>query len=124
VAGGGTDRRLAELAQQAEDLREALGPPVLAHERDVGREAGEVAARAERPRVRGGQDDAPHGLVVAGAAEGVEQVAQQLVGQRVARVRVVERHRGDPVGDVVADPRLRAHRRRLYPRPWGAVREK
>jgi hypothetical protein len=32
-----------------------------------------------------------------------EQVVEQLVGERVARLGLVERDRGDAVGDVVAD---------------------
>ena len=62
---------------------------MLVHERHVGREAGEVPARAEGRLVRGGEHDAAHRVVVARRLEGGDEVGQQLVGQRVARVRLV-----------------------------------
>src|ERR1700753_1543011 len=45
VAVGGADRGLAELAEQPEQLRKALGPEVLVHERHVGGETAQVGAR-------------------------------------------------------------------------------
>ena len=65
VAVGRADRRLAELADQLEQPREALDAEVLVHERHLGREAGEVAARGEDLLVRGGEHDAAHRVVVA-----------------------------------------------------------
>ena len=99
VAVGGADRRLAELADQAEQLREALGPEVLVHERHVGREAGEVRARGEHLLVRRGEHDAAHGVVVARGLQRGDQVAEQLVGERVAGVRLVERDRRDAASE-------------------------
>ena len=76
---------------------------VLVHERRVGREAAEVAARREHLLVRGGEHDAAHGVVVARVRERGQQVVEQLVGERVARLGLVERDRRDAVvGDVVA----------------------
>ena len=59
--------------------------------------------------VRGGQHDAAHRVVVARALEGGDQVVEQLVGERVARVGLVERDRRDAVGDLVAQ-RVVGHR--------------
>ena len=89
VAVDRADHGLAQLADEREQPREALGGDVLVHERHVGGEAGEVAARAEGRLVRGGEHDAAHGVVVARGLEGGDEVAQQLVGQRVARVGLV-----------------------------------
>ena len=44
VAVRRAQHRLAQLADQREQPREALGGEMLVHERDVGREAAEVAA--------------------------------------------------------------------------------
>ena len=46
----------------------------------------EVAAGAEHLLVGGGEHHAAHALVVARRLEGVDQLAEQLVGERVARV--------------------------------------
>ena len=78
--------------------REAVGAPVLVHERAVGRELPQVAAGREHLLVRGGEHDAAHGVVVARALERGQQVVEQVVGQRVARLGLVERERGDAVG--------------------------
>ena len=106
VAVGGADRRLAELADQAEQLDEALGAEVLVHERHVAREAAQVGARGEHALVRRGEHDAARGVVVAGGLVGVDQLAEQLVRQRVARVRLVQRDRRDAVVVDVEEDRL------------------
>ena len=113
VPVGGADRRLAELADQLEQPREALGAEVLVHERHVGGEAGEVAARGEDLLVRGGEDDAAHGLVVAGRRERGDQLAEQLVRQRVARVGLVERDRRDAAPRPRSGASRRSSRSRL-----------
>ena len=95
VAVGRAERRLAELADQPEQRREPVGAEVLVHERDLGREAGQVGARGEHPLVRGGEHDAAHAVVLAREREGREQVVEQLGRQRVAVVGLVERDRGD-----------------------------
>ena len=100
---GRAQRRLAELADQPEQLREAVGREVLVHERHVGREAGQVAAAGEHLLVRGGEHDAADALVVARQLERLDQVVEQLVREGVARLRLVERDRGDRGGDVVAN---------------------
>jgi hypothetical protein len=53
--------------------------------------------------VRRREHDHAHLVVVAGRLEGRDQVAEQLVGERVARVRLVERDRRDVVADLVAE---------------------
>ena len=64
----------------------------------------EVAAGGEDLLVRGGEHDAADGVVVARGGERGEQVVEQLVRERVARLGPVHRDRGDAVGgDVVAD---------------------
>ena len=80
------DGGLAELHDQREEPREALGAEVLVHERHVGGELLEVAAGAEDLLVRRAEHDAAHALVVARRLEGVDQLAEQLVRERVARV--------------------------------------
>ena len=103
MAVGRADRGLAELAEQAEQLREALGPEVLVHERHVGREPGQVRARREHAIVGRRQHHAAHRIVVARRLQRCDQIAEQLVGQRVAGVRLVERDRRDAgAGYVVA----------------------
>ena len=75
---------------------------MLVHERDIGGEPTQVGSGAEYALVRGGQHDTAHGSVVPGGAESFDQLPQELVGQRVARVRLVQRDSGDAlVGDVV-----------------------
>ena len=64
VPVGGADRRLAELAEQPEQAREALGPEVLVHERHLGREPGQVGRRREDPLVRRGEHHAAHARIV------------------------------------------------------------
>jgi hypothetical protein len=51
--------------------------------------------------VRRGEHDAAHLVVVARRLEGRQQVRQQLVRERVARVRLVQADRGDVLVDVV-----------------------
>src|SRR3954462_8625226 len=106
------DRRLAEFADELEQAHEPLRAEVLVHQRHLAREAGQVAAAGEDLLVRGGEHDAAHVLVVAGALEGLDGLLQQLVGEGVARVGVVEGDRRDPVGGGVAD----LHRPGPYPR--------
>ena len=111
VPARGADRRLAELADQLEQLDEALGAEVLVHERHLGREAAEVGARGERLLVRGGQHHAAHLLVVAGPLEGGDQAAEQLRRERVARVGVVQRDRRDAVSATLVEDLSRWPRR-------------
>ena len=60
-----------------------------------------------------GEHDAAHRVVVARALERGEQVVEHLVGERVARLRLVERDRRDAgVGDLVAQRRV-GHRRAI-----------
>ncbi len=95
VAVGGAERRLAELADRAEQAREAVGREVLVDERGLRGEAAEVAARGEHLLVRRGEHDAAHGVVVARARERGQQLVEQRVGQGVARLGAVERDGGD-----------------------------
>ena len=85
------------------------GNSARAHElvrgRRVGREPAEVAAGGEDLLVRRGENDHAHVVVGLGGAQRFEQLAQQLIRERVARLRVVERDRRDAGigGDLVAD---------------------
>ena len=96
VAVGGAQRRLAELADQPEQAREALGPEVLVDERHVGGEARRGCRRAENTfscvEVSTTQRTASSSRA---ALERGEQLVEQLVGQRVARLGLVERDRRD-----------------------------
>ena len=103
VTVGGADRRLAELADDAEQAREAISAEVLVHERRLRREPGQVAAAREHLLVGRGEHDAADGGVVTGRLEGGDQVVEDLVGERVARVGLVERDRGDAGFDGGAD---------------------
>ena len=98
VAVGGADRGLAELADQPEQLRE----------RAPCRSSGGPAARRPRspPRLAPEENVVScdevstthaHLVVVAGRLEGRDQVRQQLVRERVARVGLVQRDRRDVV---------------------------
>ncbi len=124
VAVGGADRRLAELADQLEEPREPLRRGMLEHERNVRREAREIAAAREDRLVRRREDDAPHLVVVACGGEGGEQVVEHPVREGVARLRLIERdRRNSRRGDVVANRLVaRAHMRKMpYPSsPSGA----
>jgi hypothetical protein len=51
--------------------------------------------------VRGGEHDAAHLVVVPRCLEGGDQVGEQLVGERVAGVRLVQADRRDVLVDVV-----------------------
>src|SRR4051794_40900859 len=111
VAVGRADHRLAQRADRAEQAREPLDAvEVLVHQRHVGREAAEVAARAEGRLVRRRENYAAHVVVAACMLERLEQVVQELVAQRVSRVRLVERDRRDAVGGFVQH-RLPGHPR-------------
>src|SRR5205823_6084641 len=101
VSVRGADDGLAERADQPEQLREPLRPEVAVNDRRVGREAGQVRAGGEHLVVRGGEDDAADVVVVAGDLEGGDQLCEQFVRERVARVRLIERDRGDAVAGVV-----------------------
>ena len=84
-------------------------------ERHLGGEAGQVAAAGEDRRVRRGEHDAAHGVVVARGGERVEQLVEQRVGEGVARLVLVQRDRRHRVGDVVAQ--LSYGTRAIYLRP-------
>jgi hypothetical protein len=51
--------------------------------------------------VRGGEDHHACVAVVAGLLERGDQLVQQLIGKRVARVGLIQRDRGDAVFDLV-----------------------
>ena len=95
VPVGGAHRRLSQRGDQPEQRDEALRAEVLVHERRVPREPAEVGARGEDLLVRGREHHAAHRVVVAGALKRLRQAQQQLRGERVARVRVVQRDRRD-----------------------------
>ena len=78
-----------------EDLRERPVPKNLSAVGASAAEAAEVAAGREDLLVRGGEHDDAHGVVGLRRAQRLEQLAQQLIGERVARLRVVEGDRGD-----------------------------
>ena len=115
VAGGRADDGLAELRDELEQARE--------QRRVGGREPGEVATAREDGRMRRGEHDAAHLVVVASRRERGQQLAEQRVGERVARVGLVERDRRNRVGDLVAQARVR-HRPDLPARVgrwWAAL---
>ena len=100
VAAGGADRRLAELAEQPEDAREPLAAECLARAATSARSPSQVAAAGEDPLVRRGEHHDPDRVVVAGVLERLDQLGEQLVGERVAGLGLVERDRRDAgVGD-------------------------
>ena len=99
----GDDRRLSELAERDEDLREEARREVLVRGRRVGRETAEVAAGREHLLVRGGEDDDADVVVRLRVRERREQLGEQRVGERVARLGIVEGDRRDVLGDFVAD---------------------
>jgi hypothetical protein len=68
------------------------------HERGLGRKAGQVASAGEDLLVRRREHDGADSLVVARQLEGLDQVVEHVVGQRVARLRVVEGDRGHAGG--------------------------
>ena len=108
------DRRLPELTKQREDPRKSLGRKVLVHEWHVRSETGEVCAGGEHLLVRRRQHHAAHRGIVSGALQRVDQLAEQLVGQRVASVRLIERDRRNAgLRDGVADRGV-GHRREAY----------
>ena len=93
--------------------REALGGEVLVHERHLGGEArpGWPPAENTFSWVEVSTTHRTVGVVARGLERG-DQLAQQLVGERVARVGLVERDRRHAgVGDVVAE-RVVGHGRR------------
>ena len=65
--------------------------------------AAQVRSGGEDTVVRGGQHDAADGRVVARGLEGRDQLAQNLVRKRVARVRLVESDGRDAVVDLSVD---------------------
>jgi hypothetical protein len=116
VPVGGADARLAELAEQPEQAREARRAEVLVHERLLLREAAEVRARGEHLLVRGGEHDAAHRIVVAGGLERGDQLVEHLVGERVAGLGLVERHRRDAVAADLVAQGFEGHGRGRYRR--------
>ena len=121
VAVGGADGRLAELADEPEQAREARGAEMLVHERLLLGEAAEVRARGKDLLVRGGEHDAADGLVVARGLERGDQLVQHLVGQCVAGLGLVERDGGHAArGDLVAQG-LEGHGRDATDRARGGV---
>ena len=122
VPVGRADDRLAELADEREQPREALDADVLVGERDVGREAAEVAAGGEGRLVRRGEHDAADRVVVARRLEGREQVVEQRVGQRVAacpagRARSWRRRSRRPRSALSRSSRVGRYRRTSATRP-------
>ncbi len=103
VAVGGAERRLAQPRHQPEELEEEVGGEVFGDQRHVGGEAAQVGAGAEDLVAGPGEDDRTHLLVVARPLHRVDQLGQHLAGEHVALLRVVQRHRGDAVGDLVLD---------------------
>ena len=103
VAVGGAERGLAEPRHQPEELEEEVGGEVFGDERHVGREAAEVGTGAEDLVAGAGEDDGADLLGVARLLHRVDQLGQHLAGEHVALLRVVQRHRGDAVGDLVGD---------------------
>jgi hypothetical protein len=77
---------------------------VLVDERNLGCEAAEVATAGEDLVVGRGQHHAAHARIVPGGLQCRREIGQQLVGQRIAGLWLVERDRGDAaVGDLVAE---------------------
>ena len=113
VTVGRADRGLAELEDRLEEPREALGAEVLVHERHVRGELVEAAARREDLLVRGGEHHAAHAVVGARQLERADQIREQLVRQRVARIGLVHRDRGDAIGAHLIANRLGGTRRFL-----------
>ena len=109
VAGRGDDRGLAQLAELDEDLGEEAGGEVLVSGWRVGREAAEVAARREHLLVRRGEHHDPCVVVVLDRAERVEELREQLIGQRVARLGIVQRDGRDAVCDIELDLLVCSH---------------
>src|SRR5690606_34986521 len=77
----------------------------------IAAEGTQVAPGGEHLLVRGREDDDPDFVVALRLAERREQLGQQLVGERVARLRVVEGDRRDVVGNLVTDLFELGHRR-------------
>ena len=85
-----------------EHVDEELGRIVLVGDGSVGAEAGQVAARREHLLVgRGEDDDADLGVGLR-CPQRLEQLAQELLGERVSRLGIVEGDRRDRVLDGVA----------------------
>ena len=114
VAVGRTDRGFAELAKQPEDRGEALGGEVLMDQRYVSRKPGQIGAGGEDPLVGGAQDHAAHSRVVAGRLERRGELPEQLVGQRVASLRLVQGDRGHTGVRDLVEKRLERHGRVAY----------
>jgi hypothetical protein len=118
------DRRLADLHDRPEQARKALGPEVPVYDRDVSGELVEAGAGGEDLVVGRAEHDAADALVVAGRLERVDQLAQQLVRERVALVRLVERDGRDTIGAHVVENRLVRHAAEFYYRGrWIAFEE-
>ena len=108
VPVGGADRRLAELADQAEQPREALGAEVLVDERHVGRRSRRGWRREEKTRswVEAEHDAAD--VVVGARAAKAAMSSSSSSFESALRVSGVQRDRRDPVRDVV-EKRLVGH---------------
>ena len=90
----GGDRRLAHRLEQVREILAVLG--VLArHQRRLGRQLGDVGARDERA-VAGAREHRDAALVVVGeAAEGRQQLLEQLARERVEHLGAVDGHDRD-----------------------------
>ena len=109
VAGRGDDRRLAQLAELDEDLREEPGGEVLVGGRRIRREAAEVAARREDLLVGGGEHHDASVVVFLDRAKRVQELRQQLIGERVPGLRIVEGDGRDAVCDLELDLLVSSH---------------
>ncbi len=107
---GGAEAWLPESRHQPEEFEKEVGGEVFGDKRRVGSEAAQIGTGAEDFVARPSEDNRAHLLVVAGSLHRVDQLGQHLPGEHVALLRVVQRHRGDAVGDLVLDD-LVVHRR-------------
>ncbi len=79
-----------------------------------------LRAGGEDLLVRGGEHDDAHLVVVLRRSQRLEQLREQLVGERVAGLGVVERDRRDAVRDLVADLLELGHQSSKYYSPLHA----
>ena len=82
---------------------------VLVRGRRVGGEAAQVAAGREDLLVGGGEHHDAGVVVLLDRPQRVEQLAEQLIGERVPRLRVVQGDGRDAVGDVELDLLVSSH---------------
>jgi len=83
-----------------------MASAVSVDQRCIGVERAQVRAGGEDLVVGRRQDDAPHGVIVAGVAKRVQQPLEQRRRERVARLRVVEGDGRDAAFDFVEDKLL------------------